>query len=84
MTGAFPIDKFKQLETPFYYYDVALLRQTLTNLSEESKKFGYHIHYAVKANSNPRILSIIHEYGLGADCVSGGEIQAALDAGFPA
>jgi diaminopimelate decarboxylase len=84
MTGAFPIEKIKQLETPFYYYDVALLRQTLTNLSEESKKFGYHIHYAVKANSNPRILSIIHEYGLGADCVSGGEIQAALDAGFPA
>ena len=43
-----------------------------------------HVHYAVKANANPRILSIIATNGLGADCVSGGEVQAALDAGFPA
>ena len=42
------------------------------------------MHYAVKANANPRILSIIAANGLGADCVSGGEVQAALDAGFPA
>ena len=79
----FPVEKFKNIETPFYYYDTELLRDTLKILSEETKKYGYHAHYAVKANTNHHILSIIREYGLGADCVSGGEIQAALAAGFP-
>jgi len=84
MKGIFPLDKFKKLETPFYYYNTDLLRETLNSVRTESDKYGYHIHYAVKANANPRILSIIREHGLGADCVSGGEIQAAVDAGFPA
>lgn len=84
MKGNFPIEKFKALETPFYYYDTDILRKTLQAVTTESNKYGYHIHYAIKANANPRILSIIRENGLGADCVSGGEIQAALDAGFPA
>ena len=84
MKQIFPIDKFKLLITPFYYYDVEVMNQTLQALTKEADKYNYHIHYAVKANANPRILSLIREYGLGADCVSGGEIQAALDAGFPA
>ena len=81
--GTFPIDKFKQLHTPFYYYDVKLLQDTLDVVENESKKYGYHVHYAIKANANPRLLSLIAAKGLGADCVSGGEIQAALNAGFP-
>jgi diaminopimelate decarboxylase len=80
----FPLEKLKKLQTPFYYYDVGVLRKTLQTVTTESGKYDYHVHYAVKANANPRILSIISEAGLGADCVSGGEIQAALDAGFPA
>ncbi len=84
MKGHFPINKFRALETPFYYYNSEILRQTLELVKKESSKYGYHVHYAVKANANARILSIIREYGLGADCVSGGEIQAALQAGFPA
>ena len=84
MKQNFPIEKFKLLTTPFYYYDVAVLKDTLQSLTKEADKYGYHIHYAVKANANPRILSLIREYGLGADCVSGGEIQAALNAGFQA
>jgi len=84
MKQKFPIDKFKSLATPFYYYDTEVLKKTLQALREEANKYNYHIHYAIKANANPRILSLIREYGLGADCVSGGEIQAALNAGFPA
>ena len=84
LKGTFPIEKFKSLETPFYFYDIKLLKETLNMVKTEAGKYGYHAHYAVKANANPRILSVIAEYGLGADCVSGGEIQAALDAGFPA
>ena len=81
----FPVDKFQDKRTPFYYYDTQLLRETLKTINEESGKHAnYHVHYAVKANANQKILHIISQYGLGADCVSGGEIKAALEAGFPA
>jgi diaminopimelate decarboxylase len=80
----FPIETLRQIPTPFYFYDTQLLRLTLQTAVTEAFRYGYHLHYAVKANANPRILSIIRSYGLGADCVSGGEIQAALNAGFPA
>jgi diaminopimelate decarboxylase len=82
LKGKFPTGKFKSLTTPFYYYDIGLLRETLEVIKAEAAKYGYHIHYAVKANANPRILSVIARSGLGADCVSGGEIQAAINAGF--
>lgn len=80
---AFPIEKFK-VQTPFYYYDTRLLRETLKTIKEEAAKHeGFVVHYAVKANANPKLLKIISEAGLGADCVSGGEIEAATKAGFP-
>ena len=85
MKGTFPIDKFQETQTPFYYYDTTLLRQTLKTINEEAGKHpGFEVHYAVKANANPKVLGIICQAGLGADCVSGGEILAAINAGFPA
>lgn len=86
MKGTFPLHRFDQLQTPFYYYDVELLRQTLAVIRDEAGRYDnpFSVHYAVKANANPKVLSVIRESGLGADCVSGGEIQAALRAGFPA
>lgn len=85
MKGTFPIDKFQEIQTPFYYYDTNVLRQTLKIINEEAGKHeGFEVHYAVKANANPKVLNIICQAGLGADCVSGGEIQAAIKAGFPA
>ena len=80
--GKFPVDKFQALRTPFYYYDMDLLRQTLQTINAEASKHeGYHVHYAVKANANPKVLTAIREAGLGADCVSGGEIEASIKAG---
>lgn len=76
------ISKFSKLETPFYYYDLDLLKKTLEELVKESSKRNYKIHYALKANSNDRILKIISEYGLGADCVSGNEITKAVSTKF--
>ena len=84
-SNQFPIESFRNIKTPFYYYDTALLRQTIKTITDEvAKHEGYHIHYAVKACANPKVLRIIADSGLGADCVSGGEIQACIDAGFPA
>ena len=79
----FPIEKFQELRTPFYYYDTTLLDETLKAVKDNMQP-NWHMHYAVKANTNPKILSHIVAAGFGADCVSGGEIQACLDAGFPA
>lgn len=85
MKGKLPVEKFNNIRTPFYYYDTELLQQTLDTINEEvGKHAGYKVHYAVKANVNPKVLQLIRHAGLGADCVSGGEIKAALDAGFPA
>lgn len=82
--GIFPIEKLQQIETPFYYYDAELLRKTLCSINEETRKHeGFTVHYAVKANANPKVLRLIREAGLGADCVSGGEIEASIKAGFP-
>ena len=78
----FPIKEFEQLRTPFYYYDLNLLQKTLEEINKYSAKENYHVHYAIKANANPEILRIIKESGLGIDCVSGGEVQTALNAGF--
>ncbi len=84
MKGTFPVNKFRELETPFYYYDVNVLRETLSCINKEAGKYNnFCVHYAVKANANHKVLTIIRENGLGADCVSGGEIRAAIKAGFP-
>ena len=82
--GQFPIGKLNNIQTPFYYYDSELLRETLRVINNEAKKHeGFCVHYAIKANANPKILRIIREAGLGADCVSGGEIEACIKTGFP-
>lgn len=78
------IEQLGNKPTPFYYYDTELLQDTLDAvLKETNDKENYHIHYAVKANANPQILNIIKNAGIGVDCVSGGEIEASLKAGFP-
>lgn len=84
MKGTFPVNKFRELETPFYYYDVNVLRETLSCINKEAGKYNnFCVHYAMKANANHKVLTIIRESGLGADCVSGGEIRAAIKVGFP-
>lgn len=78
----FPIEKFRDKETPFYFYNLGLLKQTLERLRATAGDII--VHYAIKANNDSRVLQTIASAGLGADCVSGGEISAALKAGFPA
>lgn len=72
-----------EMHTPCYVYDLDLLRRTLAEASKASKAVANsHIHYAMKANSNPTILREISREGFGVDCVSGGEIALALECGF--
>ncbi len=76
------VNRFQQLETPFYYYDLELLKATLKACADASFKHHFRVHYAMKANFNPRVLATIQSFGFGADCVSGNEVLAAVAHGF--
>lgn len=78
----FPIEDLKKQDTPCYYYDLRLLRETLACMNAEIAGWPYHVHYAVKANANPILLKEICNAGLGVDCVSGWEVQRAIEYGF--
>lgn len=81
----FPFSRLADCPTPFYYYDLQLLNETLQRIGScLASRPNYHVHYAVKANANPRILQTIAKAGLGADCVSGGEIETVRANGFEA
>lgn len=73
---------FKNIQTPFYYYDLDLLRNTLKTLSKELDTKSFKVHYAIKANANNIILEIIKNHGLGIDAVSGNEIKKSLEIGY--
>ena len=76
------LDKFENTLTPFWYYDQALLDRTLKQLKTEADRYGYLVHYALKANAEDLLLKQISKAGLGADCVSGNEISKAIEMGF--
>ena len=76
------IEQFRNTPTPFYYYDLNLLEQTVIKLKELVKENNFQIHYALKANVNEPILEMIRSHGFGADCVSGNEILQAIRMGF--
>lgn len=76
------VDSFKNKETPFYYYNLELLKRTLKECSEAAKEYKYHVHFALKANFNDKVLATINAQGFGADCVSGGEVKKAIEVGF--
>ena len=84
ITGSFPIEQFQKLDTPFYYYDMTVLHDTLQALRTETTMPNWHVHYAIKACATKPVIQHIAEQGIGADCVSAGEIQAAIEAGFDA
>lgn len=78
----FPVECFRNIPTPFYFYDLSLLQDTLDAVKQASSGSSFKVHYAVKANSNDRILRMIAAFGFGADTVSGGEIAKAIECGF--
>lgn len=84
MTTFIPSTEIALYPTPFYYYDLKLLEETLKSAQKHAKKHDFHIHYALKANHQPQILSLIQSFGIGADCVSGNEIKTAITHHFPA
>lgn len=78
------MDTTSGINTPYYLYDLDLLRQTLDQARQAASRHGYHIHYAIKANHNPIVTGIINDFKFGVDCVSGNEVMEAVHRGFPA
>jgi len=78
------LERLRDIPTPFYFYDMDLLRATLDAATSEAGKYGYKIHYAMKANFSDRIIGEMKKYGLGMDCVSGGEVRKSIECGVPA
>lgn len=76
------IAHFSNIETPFYYYDLNLLRNTLNSCQAAANQYNFHVHYAMKANFNQKVVTEINAVGFGADCVSGGEVKKAVEVGF--
>jgi diaminopimelate decarboxylase len=74
--------ELQQQPTPFYFYDLTLLRRTLEAVQQAAQPRGIQVHYALKANANAPVLELIRQHGIGADCVSGNEVQRALETGF--
>lgn len=70
--------------TPFYCYSAATLRRHLRVFREAFAGADALIAYSVKANSNLSVLRLLAAEGAGADVVSGGELNRALEAGVPA
>jgi diaminopimelate decarboxylase len=77
------LGSIQNIATPFYFYDLELLKKSLDEVKKHGLSKGYKVHYAMKANANPRILEVIRQYHLGADAVSANEVKAAIAAGFP-
>lgn len=74
---------FGARKTPFYYYDLELLHNTLAACKRAADQYGFHVHYALKANFNAEVLKSVQSFGFGADCVSGNEVKKAIEIGFP-
>lgn len=73
---------FGNIPTPFYFYDMDLFRKTVDMLASLSSRYGIKVHYAIKANTEERLLRHISSFGFGADCVSGNEVLHAAHCGF--
>lgn len=84
MLDANTIERFDKISTPFYYYDMDLLHKTIDTVAELAAEYDLRVHYAVKANSERRIMEAISDKGFGADCVSGNEVLHAHSCGFDA
>lgn len=76
-------DLIQKFGSPLYVYSKNAFRSPVERLKKGLEGLPYQIFFAMKSNSNPEILKILLEAGIGVDLVSGGEMRIAKKAGFP-
>ncbi|NQW09380.1 MAG: diaminopimelate decarboxylase [Alphaproteobacteria bacterium] len=74
----------ERVGTPVYVYSADMIRARYRALADALAPLRAGIHYAVKANGNQAVITLLAKLGCGADVVSGGELARALAAGVPA
>jgi diaminopimelate decarboxylase len=72
----------KRFGTPLYVYDERIVAERYRELVKAITYPKLEIHFAVKANANPRLLKLLRRLGADAETVSPGEIRLAKRAGF--
>ena len=72
----------KKFGTPLYCYSFEKIRDNIINFKKNFKSFSPLICFAVKSNTNIKILKEIRKFDIGADVVSIGELMKALKAGI--
>ena len=68
--------------TPTYCYSYNKLKENIKNFKKNFKSISPLICFAVKSNTNVKLIREIKKFGLGADVVSMGELMIALKAGI--
>ncbi|MCC2617613.1 diaminopimelate decarboxylase [Aestuariibacter halophilus] len=71
----------RQHGTPLYVYSRATIERHWHAFDRAAGKHPHLVCYAVKANSNLGVLSVLAKLGSGFDIVSGGELARVLEAG---
>ncbi len=77
-------DIAREVGTPFYCYSAGAIQARYDTFARAFSGVDASIYYAVKANSNLAVISLLADAGAGVDIVSGGELTRALRAGVPA
>jgi len=72
----------KKFSTPIYCYSFRKLKNNIQNFKKSFKKINPLICFAVKSNTNTKLLNEIRKFNIGADVVSHGELMRALKAGI--
>jgi diaminopimelate decarboxylase len=72
----------QRVGTPLHVYSASAIRQRIRALQAAVQGLNTLVCYAVKANANLAVLEIMADAALGADIVSGGELQRSLRAGI--
>ncbi|MCG8603696.1 diaminopimelate decarboxylase, partial [bacterium] len=76
-------DVAEEIQTPFYVYSQRTILENYMTVDGALDGLDSLVCFAVKANSNPEILSQLARHGCGADVVSRGELYLALASGIP-
>ncbi len=84
MNNIYNVCQLKTVQTPYYLYDMFLLKSTLESAYNAARAHNFKIHYAVKANTESKILQEVNKHRFGVDCVSANEIKKAINHGFKA
>ena len=73
----------RKFGTPSYVYSKNSLVDHCRHIEKSLSGIDHISCYAIKANGNRQLLHLLAQEGIGADAGSIGELQLALEAGFP-